>query len=322
MTSALAEAGHRVFVLSRGSATPLIAPNPDPQDPPGKVFSSSEPYTLIRADLAAQTPAEIASLLPDELDAVVHAASCNETFLPGYAQQALNANALGTRNLLEALELRADDKRALPLFVYCSTFHVYGALDGHITEEHPLCPLGDYALTHLFAEEYCRMFMRTKGLPHITIRLSNGYGAPKTAHSDKWYLLLNDLCRQAATLGRICLKSGPSASRDFIWLGDVAATAAALVLRPDLAGRVFNVASGTSISLGEVARRVAAGARAFFNKDIPLELLDENGVCSNPSSLRVDNSAIRAALNLRFHDRMTEEVHALLAAAQAVGSRF
>ena len=315
ITSELAAAGHEVFALSRGADKPELQPNPTP----GTVKTADDkrttalPYALVRADLAEQSPPEIAALLPEGLDGVVHAASFNEAFAPDYGRKALAANALGTRNLLEALGIqREKGGHPLPLFLYFSTFHVYGESCGHITEDTPPRPRNDYGLTHLFGEEYCRMFARVNGLPHIVVRPSNGYGAPKTAASTKWYLLLNDLCKSAFTEGRIVLRSDPAIPRDFVWLGDVAAAVKALLKRPDLAGRVFNISSGPALALGEVARRAAAGAARFFNRDIPLILERKPDPETSSRALHVDNSAVSAALNMVFHDRMDEEIIALL----------
>ena len=315
ITSELAEAGHEVFALSRGTDKPELRPNPAPDTTKeaGARQAAALPYALVRADLAEQGPAEIAALLPERLDGVVHAASFNEALAPDYGRKALAANALGTRNLLEALIVQGKEKgRPLPLFLYFSTFHVYGEICGHITEDTPPRPRNDYGLTHLFGEEYCRMFARASGLPHIVLRPSNGYGAPKTAASTKWYLLLNDLCKSAFTEGRIVLRSDPAVPRDFVWLGDVAAAVKTLLERPDLAGQAFNISSGSALALGEVARRAAAGAARFFNRDIPLILEREPDPATSGQALHVDNSAVRAALNIIFHDRMDEEIISLL----------
>ena len=315
ITSELAAAGHEVFALSRGTDKPELKPNPVP-DGAKKTDggrTAALPYALVRADLAEQSPAEIAALLPERLDGVAHAASFNEAFAPDYGRKALAANALGTRNLLEALAIQGKERGLpLPLFLYFSTFHVYGESCGHITEDTPPRPRNDYGLTHLFGEEYCRMFARANGLSHIVVRPSNGYGAPKTAASTKWYLLLNDLCKSAFTEGRIVLRSDPAVPRDFVWLGDVAAAVKALLERPDLAGRVFNISSGSALALGEVARRTAAGAARFFNRDIPLILERKPDPATSGRALHVDNSAVSAALNMIFHDRMDEEIFALL----------
>ena len=324
VASRLAAGGHEVFVLSRGTDKPGLRPNPATENEIGAGEGGAPlPYGLIRSDLAEQSPAEIAALLPEKLDGVAHAASFNEAFEPGYGKKALATNTLGTRNLLEALTLQGEwSGSPLPLVLYFSTFHVYGASYGHITENSPLEPRNDYAVTHLFGEEYCRMYARTKGIPHIVVRPSNGYGAPKTAASTKWYLLLNDLCRAAFSDGWLVLRSDPAILRVFVWLGDVAAAVEALLERSDLAGRVFNISSGTSLSLGDVAGRVAAEASRFFNKDVPLIMERPSASPAAAQELVVDNSAVRSALNITFHNRMEREIHALfslLAEAQASG---
>lgn len=291
----IAAAGHELFVLSRGAQKKDLG----------------LPYSLVSADIAALSPEELARLLPKELDAVVHAASHNEAFAPGYARDALLANGLGTRNLLRAITLQRDiHKTGLPLVIYPSTFHVYGRSEGEISEDSPALPRNDYALTHLFAEEYCRLFGRTEGLPHIVLRISNGYGAPKTPDCAKWYLLLNDLCRKAVHEGEVRLLSPPDTLRDFIWLGDLAAVVKALLPRRDLAGRVFNVASGKSVGIGTVASLVAQIASRQAGKKIPL--IAPDGGKTAPARLTVSNRAVREATGILFQDRMREEISTLL----------
>ena len=181
----LAATGHQVFVLSRRASAPDT--------------NAGWPYTPISADVEGLAPEALAPLLPEALDGVVHAASLNEEFLPEYPRRALLVNGLGPRNLIAALLLRHGQSApaTLPLLIYCSTIHVYGAASGEIGEATPPQPRNDYALTHYVGEEYCRLFMRTRNMPCIITRLSNGYGAPKLTNSDKWHLLLNDLCKTA-----------------------------------------------------------------------------------------------------------------------------
>ena len=242
--------GHEVFVLSRGEAR-----------------SAPFAHTHIRADLTGTTPAELAALLPDNLEACAHLAAVSESFVPGYPHLALEANAYGTRNLLEALTLCPGPR---PHVVYSSTFHVYGRTGGRIDASTPPAPKTDYALTHLFAEEYGRMFARTQNLPFSVLRLTNGYGAPLLPGSDKWYLLCNDLCRQALREGGITLKAHPDTQRDFVHLPDIAAAFCALLPKRELSGRIYNIASGRAVTLGEVARTVARAAKSFLGREIPV----------------------------------------------------
>lgn len=299
ISAQLAAEGHRVFVLSRRARAPQAA----------------WPCTLISADIESLSPEELAPLLPEGLDGIVHAASLNEEFLPDYPRRALLVNGLGTRNLIAALLCKQQGRQdqasgRLPLLLYCSTIHVYGAAGGAISEASPPEPRNDYALTHLVGEEYCRLFMRTRKLPCIIVRLSNGYGAPKLADSDKWHLLLNDLCRAAMQDKELVLRSHPDTPRDFIWLGDAAKGIHSLLARPDLAGRLFNLSTGTSVSIGTVARRVAAAAAKRLGREVPLRFACAEG--KKPQDLHISNAAFVAATRQRFADHMDEEIARLL----------
>ncbi len=299
ISQGLARAGHEVFILSRKERGPDIG----------------QPYELVRADVEALCPESLSERLPERLDCLIHAASSNEAFVPDYARRALLVNALGTRNILQALVLRGQKyARPLPLVLYMSTFHVYGRQYGRVEEQDLPAPRNDYALTHFFGEEYCRMYARLYDLPQIIVRLSNGYGAPQTPHSDKWHLLLNDLCRRAVTQGELVLRSDPATPRDFVWLGDVARVMEKLLPRRDLAGSLFNLASARSVSIGEVAALVARVASDYLGKSIPVRFEHSAQPCAQtePPPLCISNSALCSAVGIRFQDRMEEEVLALL----------
>ena len=291
----LASQGHRVFVLSRRA------------DASGVVW----PCTPISADVEKLSPEALLSLLPESLDGIVHAASLNEEFLPDYPRRALLVNGLGARNLIAALLLRQEQQGLpLPLLIYCSTIHVYGTISGAISEATQPQPRNDYALSHYLGEEYCRLFMRTRNLPCVVVRMSNGYGAPKLPGNDKWHLLLNDLCKTAVRDGQIVLRSHPDTPRDFIWLGDMARSIHTLLQRPDLAGSLFNLSSGKSTSIGAVARRVAALAAKRLGRSIPLRF--ENICARLPADLHISNAAFTAATGQSFADHMEEEIAGLL----------
>ena len=84
----------------------------------------SSNHRLVYADI---TNEELLTevLINEKPDVVVHLASVNESFVPGYADLALEVNAGGTAKLLRACSV-------IPLqrFIYFSTFHVYGKNGG------------------------------------------------------------------------------------------------------------------------------------------------------------------------------------------------
>ena len=129
-------------------------------------------HTIIQADITNLD--ELKSKLNVTFDYCIHTASYNESFQENYAQKALKVNALGTRNLVETLK-----DTNIKNFIYLSTFHVYGASSGRISEENDLNPKNDYASSHLFAEFYLKQFFYTHNFQSVIFRLTNSYGAPK-----------------------------------------------------------------------------------------------------------------------------------------------
>lgn len=252
LTQHCLDAGHQVTVLARRLAYTIDHPN----------------YRFVQGDIT-QLESLQQSLVTDTAEAFdlcLHTASYNEHFHPNYRQQALQINALGTANIAECL-LQIGVKH----FVYLSTYHVYGKAtqDRVLTEATAPLPANDYALTHLFAEHYVQMLAREKNLGFSIIRLSNSYGAPLNPDSNKWYLAVNDLARQALQEGQIQLKGNGLVSRDFIWMGDVCRILLALGQQAP-SNRCFNLSSGQNITLLTLAQRIAAAWQTYSGQAIPV----------------------------------------------------
>ncbi|MCA9772799.1 MAG: GDP-mannose 4,6-dehydratase [Myxococcales bacterium] len=102
----------------------------------------------------------LAAFASDPPEAVVHLAGL--TFVPEANRRpglALEVNAVGTRNLLEAARVHAPGAR----FVYVSTSDVYGDLrpeDLPIHEGTPVHPLNAYSISKAGAELFCYQYAR------------------------------------------------------------------------------------------------------------------------------------------------------------------
>lgn len=230
-----------------------------------RTLSVMNPFKKIFCDITDNAALK-ESLAGLEFDYIIHLASLNETFLPGYAGHALQINSFGTRNLLEACSYKKVKK-----FIYMSTFHVYGRDGGEITERDSVAPLNDYAITHYFAEEYTRMFARKGGLPCVIFRLSNSYGCPRDVNSSKWYLLFNDLCRQAVQQKQIEIKTNGTALRDFIHMQDVCEVIEKVMLKETVKNEIFNLGSGQSLSLGSMAEYIAEAYEESYSEKIGIK---------------------------------------------------
>lgn len=199
-------------------------------------------------------------------DAVVHLAALNEIECAERPRDALRVNVEGTLNLLEALP------PTLGHFIYMSTFHVYGANgEGRVTEETQIAPVHPYAVTHAMAELYVSMYARQRGFEATILRLSNAVGAPARPDIDRWSLVANDLCRQAARNGRLVLRTHGQQQRDFIHIADVVAVVAALLGDPGAAGGVHNLGSGRSRSILSIAGSVRSAYSEITGRTISID---------------------------------------------------
>ena len=178
------------------------------------------------------------------LDVIIHASGMNAQDSFASPAGALAVNGVATADLLSA-----GCKTGVKRFIYLSTAHVYNSpLEGSITEE--TCPrnLHPYATSHRAGEVAVLYATQRKQIEGIVLRLSNAFGAPAHADANCWMLLVNDLCRQAVSLGSMTLRSSGFQRRDFITLHDLSRVIAHIT---DLSNAqtiegVFNVGSGNS----------------------------------------------------------------------------
>lgn len=284
LTTAFVENGYTVTVLASRK----------------KNFLDNLNFRLIECDISDTTACEQA-LASAKFEYIIHTASVNDTFVKDYARKAIEVNAFGTRNLLQAV-----DKTALRNFIYLSTFHVYGLSTGTITEETPLQPRHDYATTHLFGEYYVRQFYNTHSLPHTILRLTNSYGCPKEKNSSKWYLVLNDLARMAFEEKKIVLQSNGQAQRDFIWMGDVCRAIAQLTSLEKAPNDVYNLSSGVTSRLLDVARAVQQAYLTRYGQELPIEV-NAADTSRHTETLLIRPDKLARLINLQPENRFEYE---------------
>lgn len=160
------------------------------------------PVEQVVADLTTSTLDAIVA----GADAVVHLAGANEAAAD--VDAALAGTVVGSRRLAAALDVGTR-------VVYVSTFHVYGATSGAVDEETLPAPRHPYAIARLASEHLLA------GRDLVVLRLTNSVGAPIDPAVDRWTLVVNDLCRQAAVDGTLMLHTPGFQWRDFVHQADV-----------------------------------------------------------------------------------------------------
>ena len=161
----------------------------------------------------------------------------------------LGENALGALRVLETI-------RRMPgvRLVLASSAAVYGHAAGVVSEAQPPEPISPYGISKLAAEGYVRAYAHLYGVEGCIARIGNVYGPGQRR------LAIYDLARRALhEPPPLILRGAGWEVRDFVHASDVA-RALITIARLGAPGEAYNVGSGRSVTLLEVADLVASAA--------------------------------------------------------------
>ena len=155
-------------------------------------------------------------------------------------------NVTGTRQVLQAAT-RAGAQR----FVLASSCAIYGN-DPTMpkSESLPPAPTSPYADSKLAGEKLCAESV----LPAVALRLFNVYG-PRQDPLGPYAAAVPRFFQAAQTGSPLTIHGDGLQTRDFVYVGDVAAAFAHVAFRHELGG-VLNVASGQSTSILQLAQTI------------------------------------------------------------------
>lgn len=192
-----------------------------------------------------------AGSFPDvSADWIIHLAG--RTYVPASWSEPADfyrVNAFGTVNVLEYVH------RTKARLIYVSGY-CYGIPDIlPISEAAPLKPNNPYAFSKCAAEEACRFFFECLQTPVMIVRPFNIYGAGQSAN-----FLIPRIVEQAIdpAVAAIVVEDD-TPRRDYVHLDDVVGAIESLRRNPK-PGATFNIGSGKSHSVAEVAEMVRSAA--------------------------------------------------------------
>lgn len=203
-------------------------------------------------------------------------------------QSFVETNVLGTLNVLEAC--RAEGVARL---VHTSTSETYGtARRVPMDETHPLQAQSPYAASKIGADKLVESYVRSYGMPAVTVRPFNTYGPRQSARAVIPAIAVQALAgRKQIAVGSI------EPVRDFCFVQDTVDGFLSAAALDDGAGEVFNVGTGTGTAIGDVGRTIIdlCGNGAAL-------MLDEQRVrpeASEVSRLVCDSSKLQARAGWR-----------------------
>jgi nucleoside-diphosphate-sugar epimerase len=185
------------------------------------------------------------------MDGILHCAAMSRS---GPSQEQIDvctgSNITGTQNMLLAAR-DAGVKR----FIYSGSSTYYGNRPPPHHEDDPADILNIYGLTKRVGEQYTLLFDQDFNLPSVVLRYFNVYG-PRQPQTGAYALVLGIFLRRAAEGKALEIHGDGSQRRDFVHVRDVVAANIA-ALESDVRGTVFNVGSGTSLSVKELADMIS-----------------------------------------------------------------
>lgn len=180
-------------------------------------------------------------------DAVVHAAAQTavSASVQDPARDAL-LNAIGTIRALSAA--RAAGARR---FVFLSSAAVYGtAGTPPILESQPPAPSSPYGLSKWAGERYVALLAGDAQMDWCILRLANVYGPRQSSTGEAG--VVARWCAALADGTPIDLFGDGGQTRDFVYVGDVAAAVARAVESDQASGRTLHISTGLGVPLRQL----------------------------------------------------------------------
>jgi UDP-glucose 4-epimerase len=251
-----------------------------------------------------------------ECDCVFHLAAT-----PSVQQSIIAPLESNRRNLDATLQLlvAARDAR-VGRVVFASSAAVYGEAEAALEASSPRF-LSPYAIQKYAAEQYAQMFHRLYGLPVVTLRYFNVFG-PRQNYDSKYAGVIARFCKAILSSQPITIYGDGQQSRDFTYIDNVVSANLLVVEAPEgkIAGRTFDCATGSSISVVELAAALAElTGRPLAQSSAPSRVGDIRDSRANISAIESElgyrvlvswKEGLRRTLNFyRLQTAHAEETH-------------
>ncbi|MDB6054737.1 MAG: UDP-glucose 4-epimerase [Verrucomicrobiales bacterium] len=176
--------------------------------------------------------------------------------VPLSVSKPLETNADNLDGTLELLVASRDAK--VSRFIFASSSSIYGEGAEEIKSENlPPNPLSPYAVQKYGAEKYCQLFHQLYGLNTVALRYFNVFG-PRQSFDSAYSGVIARFCTQMLKGERPTIFGDGEQTRDFVFVDNVVSANLLAVQRPieQIAGKVFNVAGGQSVSLLDLHQEI------------------------------------------------------------------
>lgn len=179
--------------------------------------------------------------------------------MPSVQQSIVAPLESNQRNLETTLRLFVAARNAVVgRVVFASSSSVYGEAKAVAGEASSPGLLSPYAVQKCAAEQYAQLFHRLYALPVVTLRYFNVFG-PRQDCDSPYAGVVARFCKAILHSRPITIYGDGQQSRDFTYVDNVISANLLAAAAPEekIAGRIFDCATGTSVSVIELAGALA-----------------------------------------------------------------
>jgi UDP-glucose 4-epimerase len=169
--------------------------------------------------------------------------------VPQSVAQPAESNAINLEASLNLLIAARD--AGVRRFMFASSAAIYGDTSTALKQEtDPVLPLTPYGLQKYASERYGQMFHQLYGLEAVALRYFNVFG-PRQSFTSPYSGVIAKFCTMMLAGKAPMIFGDGLQSRDFAYIDNVVAANMLAAEQPadKVAGRVFNIAGGTSVTL-------------------------------------------------------------------------
>ena len=180
-------------------------------------------------------------------DVVFHLAALTSASESLHAQERYMAvNVHGTENILQSCA-----ENNVPHLVFASSAAVYGNTAKKCSESDTLQPLTPYAESKLRCEQLCKKYAHAHNQSSVCLRYFNVFG-PRQQQTGPYASVIPQFIAALKENKPLTIYGDGHQTRDFVPVAQVVEATLLMGLAENMAGEIFNIASGKSISLLEV----------------------------------------------------------------------
>jgi UDP-glucose 4-epimerase len=188
----------------------------------------------------------------DGYDAVVHEGAL--VSVTRSVEDPLTTNATNVDGTVNVLKAAVDC--GVKRLVYASSSSVYGETETLPKQESmPTRPVSPYAVSKLAAEGYCRAFAKVYGIRTVSLRYFNVYGPRQKA--GPYSGVIPAFIKQIGSGASPVVFGDGEQTRDFTFVDDVVEANLLSLTRDVAPGSVFNIGSGRTHTINQLAGMVA-----------------------------------------------------------------